>query len=290
MLCRSSKLGFWAALAGFALSIAAVPAHADAPKKGKDKAAAEKAPADAPTTASPIPLLPDGVKWGMSRTDLEKLVDKFIDADAKADYKAAGSSGSKIKDVDARISRQKQAFKSSWNELTNGPTGLDSNPIAPEFSKGNNEALMSHHRGPGVKIWFFFINGRLWKTYEEVSFVKGGLYGETMQEAAAKLIEQVGGTVPRQTAANPDKGAFYDVFDWVDKDGTHMRVWDRSGVLALVREERSTANGIGAMRTNKGGTKDTMDPQVAAILRGNDDKKDEPKKDDAKKDDGKKKK
>ena len=276
----SEKLALCAALS-VGLGATVLPAHAaDPPKKGKDKAEPkDKTPADAPQTSNPIPLLPEGVKWGMGRTDLEKLVDKFIDADAKIEYKAAGSSGTKMKDIDAKVSRQKAAFKNSWIDLTTGPSGLDSAPFANEFSKGNDEALMSHHRGPGVKIWFFFIKGRLWKTMEEISFVKGGLYGESMPEAAGKLVEQVGGTVPRQTAANPDKGQFYDVFDWADKE-THMRVWDRSGVLALVREESVTAKNINSMRTNKGGGKDAMDPQVAAILRGSEEppKKDPPPK------------
>ncbi|MCC6645203.1 MAG: hypothetical protein IT374_06515, partial [Polyangiaceae bacterium] len=134
--------------------------------------------------------------------------------------------------------------------------------------KGNGEAIMSHHRGPGVKIWFFYIGGRLWKTLEEISFVKGGLYGETMPEAAAKLVKGVGSTLPRATPAAPDKGEYYDVLDWNDKD-THMRIWDRSGVLVIVREERSTVANLPNLRKATASSKDApMDPQIAAILRG----------------------
>lgn len=262
----------WAKAFGFLGSLAVLSAAPSAPaesKKPTKEAAKPAAATEAPTTKETIKLVPEGMRWGMSRGELEKLIDKFVDDDFRPRYKDAGKSASRIKDLDAESANLKAAFRRSWNDLPVGPTGLDSHPIAPEFSKGNGEAVMSHHRGPGVKIWFFFIGGRLWKTYEEISFVKGGLYGDTMEAAAKKLIEGVGGTAPRATPANPDKGQFYDVLDWNDKE-THMRIWDRSGVLVIVREEKGTALNIGSMRKNSGQSAAAMDPQVAAILRGSD--------------------
>ena len=264
MTSRSNKL---AALVLVALAIVP-PLAAAQGKKKETPPAAPAVPAEAPMTTDPIKLVPDGMKWGMPRADMEKLVDKFIDDDFRVKFKEAGSSGSKIKDLETEVANLKQTFRRSWIDLGTGPTGLDSGPLVAEYTKGNGEAIMSHHRGPGVKIWFFFIGGRLWKTLEEISFVKGGLYGETMPDAAAKIVKGVGMTLPRATPANPDKGSFYDVLDWNDKD-THMRIWDRSGVLVIVREERSTLANLGNLRKATAATKEApMDPQIAAILRG----------------------
>ncbi len=263
MTSRSHKI---AALAVVALAL--VPPAAAAAGKKKESATTPAVPAEAPMTKNPIKLVPDGMKWGMPRAEMEKLVDRFIDADFRQKFKDAGSSGSKIQDLETEVANQKLTFRRSWIDLGTGPTGLDSGPLVAEYSKGNGEAIMSHKRGPGVKIWFFFIGGRLWKTLEEVSFVKGGLYGESMPEAAQKLVKGVGNTLPRATPANPEKGQYQDVLDWNDKD-THMRIWDRNGVLVLVREERSTVANLGNLRKATAGAKGTaMDPQIAAVLRG----------------------
>lgn len=266
MTRRSNKL---AALVLVALALVPPLAAAQGAKKKEAAPAAPAVPTEAPMTKDPIKLVPDGMKWGMQRAEMEKLVDKFIDDDFRVKFKDAGSSGSKIKDLETEVANLKQTFRRSWIDLGTGPTGLDSGPLVAEYTKGNSEAIMSHHRGPGVKIWFFFIGGKLWKTLEEISFVKGGLYGETMPDAAAKIVKGVGSTLPRATPANPDKGQFYDVLDWNDKE-THMRIWDRSGVLVIVREEKGTALNIGSMRKNSGQSAAAMDPQVAAILRGSD--------------------
>ena len=88
----------------------------------------------------------------------------------KEDYKKA-TSGPRLKDIEIGIIQKKAAFRPTKVDLTAGPTGLDSSPIAAEYTKGNGEMLMRHDYGAGRRIWFFFIGGRLWKTYEEISFV-----------------------------------------------------------------------------------------------------------------------
>jgi hypothetical protein len=243
-------------------------------KKGKD--AKEAAPEGPPMTKKGIPLVPDGLRWGMVRADLEKLVDKFIDDDYRPKYKAAGKSGPKIKALDVEVANKKAAFRRNFIDLVPGPTGLDSGPLVGEYTKGNGEAIMPHHRGPGVKIWFFFIGGRLWKTFEEISLVDGGLYGKDMSEAVQKILASIGNTPGRRTEANPDKGSFYDVYDWQD-DKTHMRLWDRNGVFVLVREDKVVLANLPNLRKNSGKSNDAVDPSVARIIR--DDKKEQEEKD-----------
>ena len=209
---RTKSVALAALAAALSLSIGS-SVLADTKKKDPkkdDKAAAPQAPAGPPVTKIPIRLVPEGMNWGMVRDDLEKLVDKFIDDDFRPKYKAAGKSGPKIKALDVEVANQKAAFRRSFIDLVPGPTGLDAGPMANEYTKGNNEAIMTHQRGPGVKIWFFFIGGRLWKTIEEVSLVEGGLYGKDVSEAVKKILDSVGGTAPRKIDADPDKGQFFD--------------------------------------------------------------------------------
>jgi hypothetical protein len=272
---KSSALRMFAALA--AVALLAGPTLAESKKGAKKEKPAAAADADAPTTKHPIKLLPEGMTWGMEQPALEKLVAKFIDEDYKPKYKAAGKSAPRLKDLDAEVSTLKAAFHRSRIELVDGPTGLDASPIAPEYTKGNNEAIMSHHRGPGVKIWFFFFGTKLWKTIEEVSLIDGGLYGKDVAEATKKILDSVGGTLPRATPANPDKGSFYDIFDWQDSV-THMRLWDRSGVLVIAREERATLANLASLRKNTVGAKNKVDPSVSGVMRD----KDPPPKDEKK--------
>lgn len=234
-------------------------------KGGKDKKGA-KPKEELGKTKVAIKLVPEGMAWGMGRSDLEILVDRFVDADFKPKYKAVGQSAPKLKALDVEAAEQKAAFRRSNIDLINGPTGLDSGPLVGEYSKGNGEAIMSLQRGPGVKIWFFFIGGRLWKTIEEVNLTKGGLYGENLEEAVKKILESVNGAPPNKIDANPEKGLYYDVFEW-DDGKTHMRMWDRSGVFVIAREDRITLGNIANLRKNNVSNKDNIDPSVAKIMR-----------------------
>ena len=256
-------------------------AKKDPKKDGKDAKKEEEKPSN--LTKKPIALVPEGMTWGMTREVLEKLVDKFIDDEFRPKYKKAGKSAPQIKNLDVEAANQKASFRRNFIDLVPGPTGLDNGPLAVEFTKGNGEALMPHHRGPGVKIWFFFIGGRLWKTLEEVSLVPGGLYGADVSDAVKKILDSVGGSPPNKIDADPEKGKYYDVFEWNDEK-THMRMWDRSGVFVLVREDKATLANLAALRKNVGKSTDVIDPSVSKIMRDNEapppPKKEEPKKDD----------
>jgi hypothetical protein len=283
MRSKVFALSALAALLSLSLTSPGWAENKKADKKGdkKDKDAKEAAPEGPPMTKKPIPLVPEGLRWGMVRADLEKLVDKFIDDDYRPKYKAAGKSGPKIKALDVEVANKKAAFRRNFIDLVPGPTGLDAGPLAGEYTKGNNEAVMPHHRGPGVKIWFFFIGGRLWKTIEEISLIDGGLYGKDMSEALQKILDSIGNTPGRRTEADPDKGSFYDVYDWQD-DKTHMRLWDRNGVFVLVREDKVVLANLPNLRKNSNKSSDAVDPSVARIIR--DEKKEQQEKEKEKKD------
>lgn len=277
-LLRSPVLAALAPVAFVSLSLAAFPGSAGAapPKKDKDPPPAAPAAADGPPmTKSPIKVLPDGVKWDMDKDALAALIDKFIDEDYKPKYQATTSPVA-IKNLDAEVATKKQAFRRSEIKFEKDtPTGLDSGPLALEYTKGNGESVMSHHRGPGVKIWFFFIGGRLRETYEEVSFVQGGLYGKDMTEGAGKLVDQVGGTLPHPLPADPDHGRPYDSVEWQDAV-TYERAFDRSGTLVIIKESKSIKSNLPNLRRAvqpTDPTKAALDPSIAAVLRGKDEEK-----------------
>lgn len=215
-----------------------------------------------------IKLIPEGMRWGMSQADLETLVDKFIDDDYKAKISAAKSARVQ-EDIQAEIASKKKAFHRSYIDLTGSPTGLDSQPIAQEYTKGNGEGIMAYERGVGVRIYFLFINKKLWKTYEEVKLVDGGLYGKDILEAAEKLVAQNGGALPKFIPANPEKGQYYGINEWGD-DTTHERVFEVGGNLAVVREDKVTLANISNFRKNTAPVSSGAGAGVDSFLRGND--------------------
>ena len=254
---------------GLMLACAATASAQPARKKKAEVKVEAKVDENAtPTTKARIKLEPEGVKWGMTQADLESVVDGFIDASAKKEYERAVS-GPALRDLETRVSQQKSGFRRTKVDLVVAPTGLDQSPIAPEFSKGNGELLMRHDHAPGQRIWFFFIGGRLWKTLEEVNLVDKGPYGKDIGDAAKKIVDSVGGTMPRAVAADPAKGQYYDVVDWQDGT-THLRVWDRGGTVMIVREDKSIVGNLPNLRKNKVGGQAALDSQVAAALRAPD--------------------
>ncbi|MFO0661713.1 MAG: hypothetical protein U0165_18050 [Polyangiaceae bacterium] len=234
------------------------PAGSTAPKSTSAKPVDKK---------GAIKLIPEGMRWGMSRADLETLVDKFVEDDYKAKLSAAKSPRVQ-EDIQAEITSKKKAFHRSYIDLSGAPTGLDSQTIAQEYTKGNGEGIMAYERGVGVRIYFLFIKDKLWKTYEEVKLVDGGLYGKDILEAAEKLVAQNGGSLPKFIAAAPEKGQPYGVNEWQD-DQTHERVFEVGGNLAVVREDKVTLANIGNLRKNAAPVSSGAGAGVDSFIRGN---------------------
>ena len=222
-----------------------------------------------------IKLVPDGMRWGMNREELENLVDKFIDDDYKEKLKKT-SNPRLAEDLASEIANKKRVFRRTFIDLTGSPTGLDSQPVAAEFTKGNEEAIMVYERGPGVRIYFLFIKGKLWRTFEDVKLVAGGLYGKDMSEAADKIVSANGdpaGVLPK----DPAKNRAHDTIEW-DDGLTHMRVYSPDNVnISVVREDRSTLANLSNLRKNTAAPTTSAGAGVDSFLRGNDPpKKDTP--------------
>ena len=120
----------------------------------------------------------------------------------------------------------------------------------------------------GKKRYFFFINDRLWKIYDEVSLAEGGPLGAAYLDAVNKLNEQLNAQ-GRVQQPDPAKGIRAMTVDW--KDGANrLRAVDRSGdkVVGLVVEESATLANIAALRPNKMADPTEIDPSIAAVTGG----------------------
>lgn len=251
-------------------------------KGGKTEQAAPATPTVAPTTKKNIVLIPAGVAWGMNHKQVAAVIDKLID-EAYADQYKKVQPGVKMKALDAQVAEEKSAFKRSRIDFGNIPTGVDSTPLKGEYSYNNKESMMRLER-EGKKMFFFFIQDKLWKIVEERALGEGSAHGKDFTEAATKLSSTFG--VPgRVIAADFDKGRYFTEIDWKDA-ASHLRVQQRGDTaMAIILEDNVTLGNLDSLRANKPQEDSGIDPTVAALLR-----KDEapapppePKKDDKKK-------
>lgn len=191
----------------FALS-APASASADAKSKAelpRGEARAKDEGEGAKAAGRALPLAIAGLRWGMTRTQLEECVDRKIDADSLEARKRVNSTPA-LKNLEAQVAAQKAAFRRSFLELSEGPDGFDTSPLAGEFSKGNGEALMRLPSASGGRLWFFLIGDRLWKTYEEVPIAAGASRSAALDEAVKRVRVSAGGR-RRCCRQRPPRGA-----------------------------------------------------------------------------------
>ncbi len=218
-------------------------------------------------TGSGLAAYLEGLRWGMSHADVDRAFTRtdgiiWKDYDAKL---AKARVGPEMTALEAERDRQKAGFSRSYIEFKDTPTGYDATGIKGEYTYKNHEALMWLERN-GKKRYFFFINDRLWKIYDEVPFGEG--VGANYVEAVNTLNAKLGskGTIQ---AANPAKGIAVTTVDW--KDGTHhLRALDRSGegLVAVVIEDQSTLNNLASLRSNKTDDPTAIDPSITAVTSG----------------------
>ena len=101
-------------------------------------------------------------------------------------------------DARSRAEREqaKQAFGRSFIEFKDTPTGYDATGIKGEYTYRNRESLMWITR-QGKKRYFFFINDRLWKMYDEVPLTESGVLGKTYLDAVNTMNAQARRAGPR---------------------------------------------------------------------------------------------
>ncbi len=223
---------------------------------------------EAPSVGSLAPFM-DGLRWGMSHAEVQKMFTEtggviWKDYDEKL---AKARVGPEQTALEAEREQTKQAFGRSYIEFKDTPTGYDATGIKGEYTYRNKESLMWIQR-QGKKRYFFFINDRLWKIYDEVPLAESGPWGKSYIEAVNNLNAKLGAQ-GRVQGADAAKGVDATTVDW--KDGSsHLRAVDRSGehVVALVLEDQNTLSNIASMRANKAVDPTAIDPSIAAVTKG----------------------
>lgn len=221
-----------------------------------------------PQVASLAPFT-EGIRWGISHAELQKQFTGTQGIIAK-DYDeklAKARVGPEMTALEAEREQTKAAFGRSYIEFGNTPTGYDTTGIRNEYTYKNKESLMWIQR-QGKKRYFFFINDRLWKMYDEVPLAEGGPMGAQYLDAVNKLNAQLNAQ-GRVQGPDPAKNIIATTVDW--KDGIqHLRAVDRSNdhVVGIVIEENATLSNLAALRPNKMADPMEIDPSVVAVTKG----------------------
>ena len=231
------------------------------------KAAAGKG-GEPPQVGTLAPFM-DGLKWGMSHAEVTKLFTQtngviWKDYDEKLTKARVGPEQTAL---EAEREQAKAAFTRSYIEFKDTPTGYDTTGIKSEYTYKNKEALMWIQR-QGKKRYFFFINDRLWKMYDEVPLAEGGPMGKTFLDSVNKINAQLNAQ-GRVQQADPAKGINATTVDW--KDGAnHLRAIDRSGenLVGVVIEDSGTLSNLAALRPNKPVDPNEIDPSIKAVTGG----------------------
>jgi hypothetical protein len=211
----------------------------------------------------------DGLRWGLSHAELTRIFTEnggilWKDFDDKLSRARVGPEMSAI---ESEREEAKRAFSRSFLEFKDTPTGYDATGIRGEFTYRNRESLMWVSR-QGKKRFFFFINDRLWKIYDEVPLAEDGPLGKSYLDAVNKLSGDLGAQ-GRIQGADAAKGISANTVDW--KDGaSHLRVVDRSNerVVAVVLEDNGTLGNLTSLRTNKAEDPTAVDPTIVAVTKG----------------------
>jgi hypothetical protein len=222
-----------------------------------------------PTAVNSLSSMMDGLRWGMSHAEVTKAYAEnggviWKDYDEKL---AKARVGPEMTAIENEREQAKLAFGRSFIEFKDTPTGYDATGIKGEYTYRNREALMWINR-QGKKRYFFFINDRLWKIYDEVPLADAGVLGKSYIDAVNGMNGKLGAQ-GRIQGADPAKGINATTVDW--KDGTsHLRVVDRSGerMVAVVMEDNGTLGNLASLRTNKAEDPTAIDPTIAAVTKG----------------------
>ncbi len=240
------------------------------PTKDDPKAAGKGSKGEATTVANLGSFMDGGLKWGMSHQDVTKLYTDnggviWKDFDEKL---AKARVGPEMNAIENMREDQKRAFARSYIEFKDTPTGYDATAIKGEYTYKNKEALMWIAREGKPRRYFFFINDRLWKIYDEVPLSDSGVYGKAYIDAVNTLNAKLGAQ-GRILGADASKGINATTVDWKDA-GNHLRVVDRSGerLVAVVLEDNGTLSNLASLRQNKAEDPTAVDPSIAAVTGG----------------------
>jgi hypothetical protein len=184
------------------------------------------------------------LRWGMSKADLLKVLKARIRAEFEQRIKLERD----IMRQDALYqAAQEQSRRLSENfvEFDVGKSGWDVSPIGSEFSRGNREAMLVVTSKTSREL-YFFIQGKLWKWYRELS--PEALNAGDPEEALAALTKRFG-SGKAQNERQSDAQVAYTGMTWSDGT-TRVTAMLRGGDTCLIFEDVRTLEQLSVLRHN----------------------------------------
>jgi hypothetical protein len=201
-------------------------------------------PASAEDTKQAIAHALGEIHWGMSKADLLKL----LKAQVRAEFEQ------RIK-VERDIMRQDALYQEAQDQyrrlsenfvvFDGQKTGWDVSPVGAEFTHGNRETMLVV-TGKHTRDLYFFIQGRLWKWYRELSPEALGV--SDADDVFAALGERFGKGTP-QRERKSDSNITYPGTTWTD-GSTRVTALRRGSETCLIFEDSRTLEQLAVLRHN----------------------------------------
>jgi hypothetical protein len=187
--------------------------------------------------------------WGMRKQELLGVFEAKIEEGFReelAQVRGIVEEDRLLQEIEA----QKRRLRDGWLSFEGQRTGWDVSFIGPEYTHGNQEAMLRiHEPGAQVQDFYFFIRGRFWKWYR--AFDKEAFGGLSFDEMGYGL-ERRYGDANHRFAPEPESDGFISWLEW--SDGTsRLRAVDESrfySFYCLVYESVRVADRIEQLRTN----------------------------------------
>jgi hypothetical protein len=254
-------------------SVLGTPEGTAAPKASASKASANKASkkkgARAPSGPAhidkKIALAPKSLRFGMSLDELSGSYAIELDRLYVPKYKAV-EPGPRMQELDAEVSDKKQRIKRNFLEFGGQPSGLDNGPLGGEFTYNNGESYTRLPLPSGVTRYFFFMNKRLWKIFDEHKLSGKSKLGKDFDDVVANLTKKLG-KEPRVRKSSPPEKLLFDTADWAD-DRTILRVYDMGRqTVGLLYIDKMIEENLGKHRKDHGRAGTKITPDVAKVTR-----------------------
>ena len=182
------------------------------------------------------------LRWGMSKADVIKLLKEQIRADferrikVERDIMRQDALYQEAQDRARRFSENVVAFDGQ-------KTGWDVSPIAKEFTHGNRETMLVV-AGKGSRDMYFFIQGRLWKWFRELS---PEAVGASDPDAALERLSRNFGKGRAQQDRRDEANVAYPGTTWSDGT-TRVTALRRGNDTCLIFEDQNTLDHLAVLR------------------------------------------
>jgi hypothetical protein len=180
--------------------------------------------------------------WGMSKDELLKLLKKQIQADFERRIKIERD----VMRQDALYQEAQERYRrfhDNFVTFDGQKTGWDVSPVATEFTHGNGEAMLvvatAHSRD-----LYFFMHGKLWKWYRELTPDAPELSDDPM----AAFNTRFGRGKPQRERLD-EMGVAYTGATWSD-EGTRVTALERGSDTCLIFEDARVTQQLVVLRHN----------------------------------------